>query len=132
MIKALFYGTTEDEKTSLVTCECCANRFKRGCPFGCYTDDNDFCSYAVKRQEPKFYKLKRCPFCGKDAYMKVEHHTPSGWEYTPMCSDPSCAGRLTKKWLDGEQAAAKWNSRAERRKEDESDEHLYQNDSENG
>lgn len=109
-MKYILYGTTDESNDNYVKCRECENRYKAACPIKDTADDG-FCNWAVKREKPKFYTLKDCPFCGKPAYMRVEHHTPSGWEYTPMCSDPSCAGRLTKKWLNGEQAANKWNSR---------------------
>ena len=28
-------------------------------------------------------ELKPCPFCGEVAQMKVEKHSPSGFDYTP-------------------------------------------------
>ncbi len=56
-------------------------------------------------------ELKPCPFCGGYAEMKVEKHTPSGYDYIPRCSNPSCAGRLTKKWLNKEAAIVAWNRR---------------------
>jgi len=58
-------------------------------------------------------ELKPCPFCGKEAQMRVERHFPSGFDYTPRCSDPSCAGRIAKKWLSRETAEYAWNRRAD-------------------
>ena len=59
-------------------------------------------------------ELKPCPFCGEKAIMKIEKHIPSGYDYTPTCRNPSCAGRLTKKWTNEAVAIEAWNSRAER------------------
>lgn len=59
-------------------------------------------------------KLKPCPFCGGDAVMKIQKHIPNGYDYTPTCHDPSCAGRLTKKWINEADAIEAWNRRAER------------------
>ena len=56
-------------------------------------------------------ELLPCPFCGKEAQMKVEKHSPSGFDYTPRCTDPSCAGRLSKKWTSLETAVYAWNRR---------------------
>ena len=57
-------------------------------------------------------KLKPCPFCGGQATMKIQKHIPSGYDYTPTCQDPSCAGRLTKKWTNEAVAIEAWNKRA--------------------
>jgi Lar family restriction alleviation protein len=56
--------------------------------------------------------LKPCPFCGGKAIMKVQKHIPNGYDYTPTCQDPSCAGRLTKKWTNEAIAIEAWNQRA--------------------
>ena len=58
-------------------------------------------------------KLKPCPFCGSEAEMKIETHTPTGFDYTPRCKNPSCAGRLAKKWHNEKNAIEAWNRRAE-------------------
>ena len=55
--------------------------------------------------------LKPCPFCGGSASLKVEPHIPIGNDYTPRCDDPSCAGRLYKKWISKDMAIAAWNKR---------------------
>ena len=55
--------------------------------------------------------LRTCPFCGKNAEIITKKHTPNGYEYTPRCIDRSCAGRLTKVWLDREKAIEAWNRR---------------------
>ena len=59
----------------------------------------------------KIPELKPCPFCGGEATMRITKHIPRGLEYTPQCSDPSCAGRLTKKWLEKDVAVYAWNRR---------------------
>lgn len=59
-------------------------------------------------------ELKPCPFCGGRAIMKIQKHIPNGYDYTPTCQDPSCAGRLTKKWINEADAIEAWNRRAER------------------
>lgn len=53
-----------------------------------------------------------CPFCGGEANLRITKHIPRGLEYTPQCSDASCAGRLTKKWLEKDVAVYAWNRRA--------------------
>ena len=58
-------------------------------------------------------ELKTCPFCGKEAEMRVQKHCPAGFDYTPRCSDPSCPGRITKKWNSKETAIYAWNRRAD-------------------
>ena len=58
-------------------------------------------------------KLKRCPFCGGVAELKIDKHIPKGNDYTPRCLNPSCPGRLTKKWTDIEIAIEAWNRRVE-------------------
>lgn len=55
--------------------------------------------------------LKPCPFCGKDAQMKIRRHWDNRGQYTPQCTDTSCPGRITKFWLDKEQAVEAWNRR---------------------
>ena len=65
-------------------------------------------------------ELKPCPFCGSENVM-VDHagsKTPYCWAY---CADCGACGETM---MDAEDAAAKWNTRAEvkaekRRKEDE-------------
>lgn len=57
-------------------------------------------------------ELKTCPFCGKEAELKVDKHIPSGIDYTPRCTDASCCGRLSKKYSTREVAVHKWNRRA--------------------
>ena len=56
-------------------------------------------------------ELKPCPFCGGVAEMHITDHTPSGYDYTPRCKNPSCCGRLTKKYSSKETAVAMWNRR---------------------
>lgn len=58
-------------------------------------------------------ELKPCPFCGGRAIMKIQKHIPNGYDYTPTCQDPSCAGRLTKKWINEADAIKAWNKRAD-------------------
>jgi len=58
-------------------------------------------------------ELKPCPFCGGQAIMKIQKHIPNGYDYTPTCQNPSCAGRLTKKWINEDDAIKAWNSRSE-------------------
>lgn len=58
-------------------------------------------------------ELKPCPFCGSKAIMKAMIHIPQGYEYTPTCTAKSCAGRISKKWLNAEDAARAWNRRAD-------------------
>lgn len=57
--------------------------------------------------------LKPCPFCGGEAVLKELHHVPNGYDYTPTCLNPSCAGRITKKWINKEDAIKAWNRRTE-------------------
>ena len=57
-------------------------------------------------------KLKPCPFCGGEAEMRVEKHTPTGFDYIPRCKVPSCCGRLSKKWHNKDTAVYAWNRRA--------------------
>lgn len=55
--------------------------------------------------------LKPCPFCGSTAELRATHRVPSGYNYTPRCTVTSCAGRLTKLWMDKEEAIEAWNRR---------------------
>lgn len=57
-------------------------------------------------------KLKPCTFCGGEAVLKAAKHAPKGYEYTPMCTKTSCAGRILKKWLHKQDAIEAWNRRA--------------------
>ena len=56
-------------------------------------------------------ELAPCPFCGKKAEMKTSPHIPNGTDYTPRCTDPSCCGRLSKKYSARECAVHHWNMR---------------------
>lgn len=55
--------------------------------------------------------LKHCPFCGGEAELLITPHVPKGNDYTPRCRDASCAGRITKKWINKETALYAWNRR---------------------
>lgn len=55
--------------------------------------------------------LKSCPFCGGPSELFVQKHIPKGYDYTPRCMIKSCAGRLTKKWTNKEDAIKAWNRR---------------------
>lgn len=56
-------------------------------------------------------ELKPCPFCGREAELYVTKHLPHGYDYTPRCTETSCAGRLTKKFGFRSLAVAAWNRR---------------------
>ncbi|MBQ2775153.1 MAG: Lar family restriction alleviation protein [Clostridia bacterium] len=58
-------------------------------------------------------ELKPCPFCGDVAEMYVTKHIPNGYDYTPRCTNPSCCGRLSKKYNLKETAEMQWNRRVE-------------------
>ena len=53
-----------------------------------------------------------CPFCGRPAELRETHRVPTGYNYTPRCTVTSCAGRLTKLWMNKEDAIKAWNRRA--------------------
>lgn len=57
-------------------------------------------------------ELKPCPFCGDVAEMYKTPHIPKETDYTPRCTNPSCCGRTTKKYLTEETAIYMWNRRA--------------------
>lgn len=88
--KSVCYGTKEMEEC---TCD--------GAPSMC-----NF--YPEKRANAP---LKPCPFCGGPAIMKTTRHIPNGTDYTPQCTNPSCPGRITKKWGTKETAVYAWNRR---------------------
>ena len=56
-------------------------------------------------------QLKHCPYCGAPAEMYVIKHIPKGNDYTPRCTNPSCCGRISKKWTSKEAATNAWNMR---------------------
>ena len=56
-------------------------------------------------------ELKHCPFCGGEAELREVKHIPNGLDYTPRCKDPSCCGRLTKKYSTKNLAIKMWNRR---------------------
>jgi hypothetical protein len=58
-------------------------------------------------------ELKPCPFCGGEAELYITNHVPVGKDYTPRCKNPSCCGRLTKKFSSIESVFVFWNRRAE-------------------
>lgn len=64
-------------------------------------------------------KLKPCPFCGGEAELEIKQHVPKGYDYIPRCANPSCAGRLTKKWINAEEAIKAWNRRTSDARNDE-------------
>lgn len=58
--------------------------------------------------------MKPCPFCGSECELIAMKHVPfksENWDYTPRCKDPSCPGRITKKYASRALAIAKWNRR---------------------
>lgn len=58
-------------------------------------------------------ELKPCPFCGGAAEIYETPHVPRGTDYTPRCKNPSCCGRLSKKWAERETAVIMWNRRTD-------------------
>lgn len=56
-------------------------------------------------------KIKNCPFCGKGAEIVTYKHVPVGTDYVIRCKDPSCMGRLTKRFTDLNFATRAWNRR---------------------
>lgn len=57
--------------------------------------------------------LEPCPFCGSPAELRETHRFPSCFNYTPRCTVTSCAGRLTKLWMDKAAAIEAWNRRVD-------------------
>ena len=57
-------------------------------------------------------ELKPCPFCGGEAEMYVTPSTLRRDDYTPRCKNPSCCGRVTKKYSRRDTAVMLWNRRA--------------------
>lgn len=55
--------------------------------------------------------LKPCPFCGSRAELRITKHIPKDYDYTPRCTNPSCCGRLSKKFSVKETAIYAWNKR---------------------
>ncbi len=62
-------------------------------------------------------ELKPCPFCGGKAELYKTLHIPKGIDYTPRCKNPSCCGRLSKKFTVRETAVAMWNTRTPQKEE---------------
>lgn len=56
--------------------------------------------------------LLNCPFCDSRAEMYETPHLPRGMDYTPRCTNTSCCGRLSKKYVNKETAITMWNRRA--------------------
>jgi hypothetical protein len=56
-------------------------------------------------------ELKRCPFCGGEAELYVVKHVPYGFDYIPRCKNPSCCGRLAKRFTEKDTAIMFWNTR---------------------
>lgn len=56
-------------------------------------------------------KLMPCPFCGGDAYVKVNPDRLKGDSFTAMCKRTMCLGRNYKKWPSARAAAIAWNTR---------------------
>lgn len=72
---------------------------------GCKGDYAD-----MKEQEHKV--LKRCPFCGSKAVLRVKHDALRGDKYCVQCSRTGCNGRIYTTWTTEYAAAAAWNRRA--------------------
>lgn len=58
-------------------------------------------------------ELLPCPFCEGESELITRNHcggsSANKYEYTPRCTKTSCAGRLTKKWLNKVDAINAWN-----------------------
>lgn len=73
--------------------------------------------YIIEISEQKIIREKvtllPCPFCGGNSELRTQKHCGSGaeFEYTPRCLNTSCAGRLSKKWLNKSEAIIAWNKR---------------------
>lgn len=61
--------------------------------------------------------LKPCPFCGGESEIKIVAHIPHGEDYIPRCKNPSCCGRISKRWGSKAAAIGAWNRRAEMNKD---------------
>lgn len=63
--------------------------------------------------ETETVELLECPFCKGESELLIRKHCGgrkgSEYEYTPRCKKTSCAGRLTKKWLNIIDAINAWN-----------------------
>ena len=59
----------------------------------------------------KDVELRKCPFCGRPAEMHITKHYTGADYYNPRCTEPSCVGRSTKKWLNKDHAVWSWNRR---------------------
>ena len=56
-------------------------------------------------------KLLPCPFCGERAELMVNDLGDDFYEFTPRCKNPSCAGRLIRRWRNKSMAIEAWNKR---------------------
>lgn len=56
-------------------------------------------------------ELKPCPFCGRKAELREHKYDHSPTQYTPRCTDKSCPGRLTRKYIATAYAIKAWNRR---------------------
>ena len=61
-------------------------------------------------------ELKPCPFCGGEAEIGFKRSCYNHWQpegFLPRCKDPSCIGRVYRKYQTERAAIKAWNRRAE-------------------
>lgn len=97
---AKWFGSHPLEETTLARCEDCGLYYK--------PELGHKCKNKPEAESP----LLPCPFCGSPSELRFTHRVPTGFNYTPRCTVTSCAGRLTKLWMNKEEAIAAWNRRA--------------------
>lgn len=56
-------------------------------------------------------KLKRCPFCGKEARLRYLGDKLRGDKYMVQCTDTSCPGRIFRTYPSETAAERAWNRR---------------------
>ena len=98
-VTAKWFYSHPHEETTLAKCECCSLYYKPELGHKCKSE----CEVVSP--------LIPCPFCGRPAALRETHRVPIGYNYTPRCTVTSCAGRLSKLWMNKEDAIVAWNRR---------------------
>ncbi len=97
---AMWFGKHLGAKTTVARCEDCGLYYKPELGHEC----------KVRSEEAS--PLIPCPYCGSPAELRETDRVPTGYNYTPRCTVTSCAGWLTKLWMNKEEAIAAWNRRS--------------------
>jgi len=71
-------------------------------------DSNELLSFNIYYENDE--KLKSCPFCGSEAWLRIEEYLDGDIYTSACCTEPNCCGWFCN-YETREEAIGKWNKR---------------------